>query len=340
MNKSAVLGFVAGLAVLVVLLGGYYLVNALRTVEDIAVTTSQAPAPPAAAARPPAAPPTRATLPAAEADPTALHFVRRATGFDENGAVEVTITLTQQGGEPIRALGIEETLPAGWTFDGVVGGEKPDLAPTNGRGGTLEFAWFNIPTFPTSFTYLAKAAETPAPGEISGQALFRTSGAELRSSIVKTMAGRGAAPTRVAAAAEIVPAGADAADKSWAGLKLSQEVTRGFTPGGTGEIGVSLDLGTGDPVMAMAVTQQLPEGWVFDTVTGGASPAVSPDPGKGGEITFIWIQVPEFPTRFTYTVRVPETAQSLDFITGQAVYRRAGTEERTEEFVLEVPPAS
>jgi hypothetical protein len=267
--------------------------------------------------------------------------MRRASGFTADGAVEVTLTLSHQGGEPIRALGIEETLPGGWTFDGVVSGEKPDLTPTNGRTGTLEFAWFNIPAFPTSFTYRAKA-DKMEPNQISGQALFRTSGAELRSNVVTTVAGRGPQPAApdAAAAAAATPAAAPAdGAKDWPGLRLSQSVARPFTPGDTGEISVSLDFGTGDPVMAMAVLQRLPEGWVFEKVTGGASPAVSPDPGKGGEITFIWIQVPSFPTTFTYSVKVPETAQSADFITGQVVYRRAGEEERGEEVVLEVPPA-
>lgn len=340
MNKSAVLGFVAGIVVLVVFGGGYFLINAMRAVEDIAVTTSQAPAPPAAA-RPPAAPPTRTATPAEQADPTALHFMRRASGFAEDGSLEVSITLTQQGGEAIRALGIEEALPAGWSFDGIVSGEKPDLSPTSGRTGTLEFAWFNIPSFPATFTYRAKSDGSGEPKEISGQALFRTGGAELRSNVVKTLAGRGTPPAAAPAAA---PAGAaaenDAGAKDWPGLRMAQSVAQPFTPGGTGEIRVDLDFGTGDPVMAMAVVQQLPEGWVFDKVTGGDGPAVAPDPGRGGEITFIWIQVPSFPTGFTYSVRVPETAQSADFVTGQTVYRRAGAEERTEEIVLEVPPAA
>ncbi len=337
MNKSAILGFVAGLVVLGIIAGGYYLTNSASQGDDIAVRTTAAPAA-KTAAKP-------ETPPAPEVPVTTMQLARTATGVAPDGTVDITLQLTTNGAEEIRALGIEELLPEGWSFNSTVSPEKPDLNPTAGRTGKLEFAWFNIPKFPVAFTYRVNTGgATPKP--ITGEALFRTTGPEIRSNNAETVVGEGApaaaaaapaaAPAPVAAAATPAPAGA----KGWNGLKLTQTVVTPFTPGGTGELGVALDFGDGDPVAAMAVTQKLPEGWVFEKVTGGSQPAVMPNPGQGGEITFIWIQVPTFPTTFNYSIKVPETSKSADFITGQAVYRRAGGEERTEEVITELPPAS
>lgn len=336
MNKSAVLGFIAGLIVLGLVAGGYYVANTMNKVGDIAVRTSQAPEVKAPA--PPAAKP--AATPAPEVSATKMQMTRTATGVAADGTVDITLQLEVDGPDPIRALGIEETLPEGWTFKTIVGTDKPDLNPTEGRTGKLEFAWFNIPQFPVSFTYRADTGGS-GPKPVKGEALFRTTGPEFRSNLAETTVGAGApAAAPVATAAAAAPEAAPAGDKNWPGLKLSQSVVKPFTPGGTGELGIALDFGTGDPVAAMAVTQKLPEGWTFDKVTGGAQPAVMPTAGQGGEITFIWIQVPAFPTNFTYSIKVPETSKSADFVTGQAVYRRAGDEERTEEVVTELPPAS
>lgn len=337
MNKSAVLGFVAGLIVLGIIAGGYYMANSVNKVGDIAVRTSQT-----TETKAPAAP---EPTPAPAVPATQMQFTRTATGVAPDGTVDITLQLTTNGAEEVRALGIEEMLPEGWSFQSTVSPDKPDLNPTAGRTGKLEFAWFNIPKFPVAFTYRVNTGGA-TPKSITGEALFRTTGPEIRSNNAETVVGEGApaaaaaapAEAPAAAAAEAAPAPASAND--WPGIKLTQTVVQPFTPGGTGELGIALDFGQGDPVAAMAVTQKLPEGWVFEKVTGGAQPAVMPNAGQGGEITFIWIQVPTFPTTFNYSIKVPETSKSADFITGQAVYRRAGGEERTEEVITELPPAS
>jgi len=97
----------------------------------------------------------------------------------------VNITLTSNCVSSITALGLAETLPADWTFVSATGG---DIKPAAGATGELSFAWFSIPAFPYTFSYIA---HVPDPQEddkiISGQAIYRLSGGELRTFLVDTV---------------------------------------------------------------------------------------------------------------------------------------------------------
>ena len=85
--------------------------------------------------------------------------------------VTVTVTLTSFCGstssQSLTALGIEETIPAGWSLVSVAGGVG-DIQPSPGAQGTLEFGWTTPPaTFPVSFSYVLSV-----PADASGNALF------------------------------------------------------------------------------------------------------------------------------------------------------------------------
>src|SRR5690606_39011435 len=87
----------------------------------------------------------------------------------------------------VNAVGLEETLPEGWTFVALVSGVEPVAAPFPGEGGLLEFAWFPLPPFPLSFTYRARTAlEGPGTVAVTGEALILTGGDEVRSPNVST----------------------------------------------------------------------------------------------------------------------------------------------------------
>lgn len=101
--------------------------------------------------------------------------------------LDITVTLTQTGAGALTALALSESLPSGWSFDQIVGGDIPDTLNPSGEFGDLEFVWFNVPTLPITFTYRILAPLDGASTEVlSGVVLFRTSGGELQSAGVST----------------------------------------------------------------------------------------------------------------------------------------------------------
>ncbi len=104
------------------------------------------------------------------------------------GTVDMRIRFTYKGVEAVTALALVETLPVGWTFNKLVSGAIPSLAPASGAEGDLEFAWIMVPAFPATFTYRVNVpANATGPQAISGAASYRTSGLELASNTAYTV---------------------------------------------------------------------------------------------------------------------------------------------------------
>lgn len=133
-----------------------------------------------------------------------LSFTRTSQGpggcYVAGSTLTIRVDFESTCTESITALGMQETIPAGWTFVSVGGSNPPQLAPSSGASGTLEFAWFVIPSFPASFTYTLNvpASEEDDPEIISGLALFRLSGPEIQTPILTTeICGRDTVPPTI-----------------------------------------------------------------------------------------------------------------------------------------------
>lgn len=86
---------------------------------------------------------------------------------------ELALTIDVTSSEQLNAIGVAVSLPAGWSFDGYVSGApEPQVSPSIGETGVLEFAWFPLPdTFPVSFTIRIDVPEgTTATQSISSEA--------------------------------------------------------------------------------------------------------------------------------------------------------------------------
>ena len=105
---------------------------------------------------------------AAKVDLDALTMVRTvAAGKGPSGAaIDVTIAFQAIDGMPVTAVGLEELLPEGWFFEGVIGEEAPNVVPNPAKSGLLEFAWFPTPSREGSFRYRV----TPSASALSGPA--------------------------------------------------------------------------------------------------------------------------------------------------------------------------
>jgi hypothetical protein len=88
--------------------------------------------------------------------------------------IEVTVQLDlSSDGTPI-ALGLEETLPPGWSYQGQVSGPMLIIQPAVGKEGLLEFAWLVVPPFPLTFVYrVGIPSDATGPQLIQGQGLLR-----------------------------------------------------------------------------------------------------------------------------------------------------------------------
>lgn len=108
--------------------------------------------------------------------------------YDPGATVLVSATISSTLNEPVAALGLTETLPAGWSLNAVVDAVGAQTVPNAGAEGTINFAWINVPVFPATLQYsLNVPADATGSLDISGEVLYRTaSSAELSSGVVVT----------------------------------------------------------------------------------------------------------------------------------------------------------
>jgi|GEM_PF-299965 len=90
--------------------------------------------------------------------------------------------------------------------------------------------------------------------------------------------------------------------------------------------------GAGD-ISALAVVEELPEGWTFDSLVSfdppGCGPATTPVSGATGALTFTWLCIPQFPYTFTYRVTVPEGHTGDMPFSGTVLYSRGAGSGKT-----------
>lgn len=89
-----------------------------------------------------------------------------------------TVTLTASSTYDINpaALGWEITLPADWSLVGVAGASVPDIAPSKGSTGTMEFAYVNIPAGKAEFSFEVAYPPNAASVSVESSVLMRGDG--------------------------------------------------------------------------------------------------------------------------------------------------------------------
>jgi hypothetical protein len=97
-----------------------------------------------------------------QVNPLGLAMTRQhAEVFEPGKPFEISVTISAATAGQITAMGLRETLPAGWRLEAVAGasGAPPDLAPQPGATNLLEFAWITMPPFPYTFSYVVAPPE-------------------------------------------------------------------------------------------------------------------------------------------------------------------------------------
>jgi len=119
-------------------------------------------------------------------------------------------------------------------------------------------------------------------------------------------------------------------------VQLTREHLRTYNPGGTIRITVEIDTAADLHISALALVEQAPPGWVFIGAEHiiGIIPAIRPQQGDEGTLTFVWIQPPRFPYTFSYTLGIPLSASGPAMLTGRVEYRQGtGPAEFSETLV-------
>lgn len=126
-------------------------------------------------------------------------------------------------------------------------------------------------------------------------------------------------------------------------LTVSHAGPAEYQPGQPVEITISIAASDDGSVTALGLVDVAPETWTFAGVRGitGDLPAVTPQPGSAGKVEFAWINMPQFPYTFAYTLQVPPDAAGDAIIQGQVEYRtNAGRQVTTPDFITIKGPAN
>ncbi|HOV33367.1 MAG TPA: hypothetical protein PLX23_08400 [Candidatus Hydrogenedens sp.] len=375
MERSTIIGFVITLTIALLLSAGYIVFKASKnptparpsTTQTRSATTSKSPTTrPQTTSRQSA--PLKVTIPEfrpALSEPEAKMRMAREVGnggtAQPGGTADITIILEKEGSKNIRALGLQEVLPDGWAFDSVTEGAKPDLSPPKGRTPLLEFAWFNIPTFPAIFTYrVTVPKEFKEPAEIRGQTLYRADGGELRTEVVKSpvvpTTSRVTTPTSPdqspsGKSEEMQPDGNTVPLPSQVSsptpvkkdipemMTLTREVTpEKYNPNATLQVTITINHSGSSPVTALALVENLPPQFQFERIIDGPVPAIAPKKGDTSILQFVWLSIPPFPFKLIYEVSVQNNASGEKNIIGQAVYRTSGPQMQSERVITNILP--
>lgn len=101
--------------------------------------------------------------------------------------------------------------------------------------------------------------------------------------------------------------------------------TNVYTPGEPIEVTLNMNY-AGDPILALALLEEVPQGWTYGGFVSGEKPAVEPGAGPRERLTFIWITIPEFPTSLTYRLVPKDNESGPRTLNGYAVFRTNGPE--------------
>ena len=73
--------------------------------------------------------------------------------YSPGGTVLITEDILQTAPADVSALGLSIALPDGWTVAGTINAGGTATQPGIGQGGTVEFAWVDVPRFPERLSF-------------------------------------------------------------------------------------------------------------------------------------------------------------------------------------------
>jgi PKD repeat protein len=246
-----------------------------------------------------------------------------AGGYVPGQTLDITLNFAYTGSLSVRAIGLYEFLPDGWTFERLVSGDLPPIRPDMGESTRLGFAWIEPPVFPARFTYRVRAPEDAVGAQVfAGQVEYRTDDPPLISNYAQTIV----LPSDVSEGEGESEGTIDGEGGLEYGMVLEREVAGPCVPGETVDVTVILRYAGEKPLSALGLYELSSFGWSFAGLVSGDLPEIIPDIGQFGGFYFAWSSPLAFPTTFTYRLYVPVDQPARTFLSGTAVYRTDGPE--------------
>lgn len=115
-----------------------------------------------------------AIISASFAEPVATLSGDKAQLSPQGGTITLTASSTYDANP--AALGWEITLPPEWSLVGVAGASVPDIAPSKGSTGTMEFAYVNIPAGKAEFSFEVSYPANSAGVSVESSVVLRGDG--------------------------------------------------------------------------------------------------------------------------------------------------------------------
>ncbi len=274
-----------------------------------------------------------------------------------NSFLDVSVELTYTGESPLLTLGLQEIIPEGLVYEGIVGGSPPPLQPAYGASGTLEFGWIFVPSFPVSFTFRLKFRQ-PISGtqSITGTGIYGSYGDTQETEPVITyfdcpiiegqLEGEGILEGVNEGTTE--GEGQIEGEGQVEGEGISEEVSFNissktgniYSPEQEMEFEINISYLNPLEITALGARVFLPIQWQFIKFTGGSPPPIYNFDTETGQTEFAWIFVPSGGVTFSFSVSVSPYTEGNQEISGYGIYRTTGAQiyTRTSKIYLSPTP--
>lgn len=100
-----------------------------------------------------------------------------------DGGGELLLKLVMAYDSPPQAMGLVVSLPDGWTFAGLDGMDRPQIAPPVGTTGAAEFAWMSSPDGGTEAVIKLAYPPNSSAAKLVGQMEIRRNGEKVSRTI-------------------------------------------------------------------------------------------------------------------------------------------------------------
>ena len=230
---------------------------------------------------------------------TATHSFEPTT-YMVGSNLTVTTQIIYDGS--LSAIGVEIDLPANWTYVKKGGDDEPNVRILD--SGDLEFYWGEVPASTIDFTYTVNVPEQAiGHQEISAIVKYRRLGGEIVEPIQDNPLSVEPSPDNTYALTATHSSGTYIPDSN---LTVNNRLAyTGF-------------------LSALGIRVELPEGWSYVSHQGDGDPNMLEV--ASGYLEFFWIEVPDTPITFTYTLSVPPGETGQQRISSTVLYRRTGGE--------------
>ncbi len=289
-----------------------------------------------------------------------------------NSFIDVSVELTYNGESSLLTLGLQEIIPEGLAYEGIVEGSPPPLQPSYGASGTLEFGWIFVPSFPVSFTFRLKFVQSISGTQsITGIGIYGSFGDPQQTEPVITyfdcpiiegqlegegqIEGEGIIEGSIEGEGQIegegiIEGSIEGEGQIEGGVEgegTSEEVSFSilsktgnvYSPEQEMEFEVNISFLNPLEITALGAKVFFPIHWQFIKFTGGSPPPIYYSDTETGQIEFAWIFVPSGGVKFSFSVSVSPDTEGIQEISGYGIYRTTGDQIYTKTSKLFLNPA-